>query len=369
LSIKKPYKIIIAGGGTGGHVFPAIAIANRLKEVAEDSDILFVGAKGKLEMVKVVEAGYNIVGLPISGFHRSFTLRNLSFPFKLLYSLIKSIGIVMRFKPDIAVGVGGFASGPVLFIASLFGIPTLIQEQNSYPGVTNKLLAKRAKKICVSYDGLDRFFDPERIVKTGNPVRKAIMEASMEQEKAKAHMGFDPSKQLILAIGGSLGARTLNDSLFKGLDALHDHKFQLMWQCGKLYFDEFYGKINQANHPNIQLVEFIKRMDIAYAAADIIVSRAGALSISELCLIGKPVILVPSPNVSEDHQTKNAMALVEKQAAIMVADKDAGDNLVGETLRIMGDAEKMRSLGANVKALAYPTATELIVNEIIGLIR
>lgn len=363
------YRIIIAGGGTGGHVFPAIAIASRLKEVYGAAvEILFVGAKGKLEMTKVPEAGFEIIGLPVSGFQRSLSARNLSFPFRLAYSILRSFGIVGRFKPDAAVGVGGYASGPLLYCASLRGVPTLIQEQNSYPGVTNKLLGKRAGKICVSYEGMDKFFDPSKIVLTGNPVRKAICHIDIDRDRAKAIYGFDPAKPLILAIGGSLGARTINDSLFGGLDRIFDRDAQLMWQCGRLYYQDYATRVNQATNPNVLLKQFIRKMDVAYAAADIIISRAGALSISELCLIGKPVILVPSPNVAEDHQTHNAMALVEKDAAVMVRDSEANDVLVGEAIRLLDDPQKMEQLGRNIRSLGRPDATRVIVGELIELI-
>jgi UDP-N-acetylglucosamine--N-acetylmuramyl-(pentapeptide) pyrophosphoryl-undecaprenol N-acetylglucosamine transferase len=366
---KNTYRIIIAGGGTGGHVFPAIAIANSLKDIhGESVQILFVGARGKLEMNKVPEAGFEIIGLPVSGFQRSLSVRNLAFPFKLGFSLLRSYGIISRFKPDVAVGVGGYASGPLLYAAAMRGIPTLIQEQNSYPGITNKILAKRASRICVAYDGMERFFEAGKIVKTGNPVRKEIRESGMTKGKAKALLDLDPGKPLILAIGGSLGARTINESLFGGLDNIHSQDVQLMWQCGKLYHDEFARKVNQAVHPNVRLTAFIRRMDAAYAAADIIISRAGALSISELCLIGKPVILVPSPNVAEDHQAKNAMALVESNAAIMVADADARSVLVSEALDLLSNKEKMSELGSNIKAMGLPDATEVIAGEVIRLI-
>jgi UDP-N-acetylglucosamine--N-acetylmuramyl-(pentapeptide) pyrophosphoryl-undecaprenol N-acetylglucosamine transferase len=369
LKSKKTHRIIIAGGGTGGHVFPAIAIANELKASLGEVEILFVGATGKLEMVKVPEAGYEIIGLPISGFQRSLSIRNLMFPLRLVYSLVRSFFILMKFKPSVAIGVGGYASGPILYIASLMGIPTVVQEQNSYPGMTNKLLAKRASKICVAYNGMDKFFKPEKLVLTGNPVRKEILEASMDREEAKGYFGLDTSKPLILAIGGSLGARTINESLFSGLDTLYHHSYQLLWQCGQLYYGEFSKQINQSVHPNVQLVEFIKKMDIAYAAADIIISRAGALSISELCLIGKPVILVPSPNVAEDHQTKNAQALESVGAAMMVADVESRKSLVTTAIQLLEDEEKMEALADAIKLLAAPDATKRIGNEIEALIK
>lgn len=369
MSTNKTYKIIISGGGTGGHVFPAIAIANGLREVLSSVEILFVGAKGKLEMTKVPEAGYRIIGLNISGFQRSLSIQNLLFPFKLIISLIRSFFIIGRFKPDVAIGVGGYASGPLLFAAAKKGVPTVLQEQNSYPGITNKMLAKHAQKICVAYDGLDKFFESSKIVKTGNPVRKEICYGAMDQIAAKEHFGFERDRSLILVIGGSLGARTLNDSMFNGLDKIKDESLQLLWQCGKLYFDEFDGKLNKEKYTNVQLTKFITEMDKAYAAADLIISRAGALSISELCLIGKPVILVPSPNVAEDHQTKNAMALVENNAAMMVGDADARENLVIDAIKLIRNKNKMAELGNNIQAMAFPNATEQIVAEIINIIK
>jgi UDP-N-acetylglucosamine--N-acetylmuramyl-(pentapeptide) pyrophosphoryl-undecaprenol N-acetylglucosamine transferase len=286
-----------------------------------------------------------------------------------MISLIRSFIIVRKFKPDVAIGVGGYASGPLLYAAAKKGVPTVIQEQNSYPGITNKLLAKRASKICVAYDGLDRFFANDKIIKTGNPVRKEISEMTMEQIAAKEYFGFERDRSLILVIGGSLGARTLNESLFNGLDKIKDESVQLLWQCGKLYFDEFNNQLNKDKFKNVQLTKFITEMDKAYAAADLIISRAGALSISELCLIGKPVILVPSPNVSEDHQTKNAMALVDNNAAVMVKDVDAREDLVVDAIKLLRNKNKMEELGINIKKMAFPNATEQIVQEIIKIIK
>jgi UDP-N-acetylglucosamine--N-acetylmuramyl-(pentapeptide) pyrophosphoryl-undecaprenol N-acetylglucosamine transferase len=361
------YKVIISGGGTGGHVFPAIAIANGLKEQLPAVEILFVGANGKLEMTKVPEAGYKIEGLNISGFQRSLSAKNLMFPFRVIESVLRSRKIVNSFKPDIAIGVGGYASGPLLYVAAKKGIPTLLQEQNSYPGVTNKMLAKRAKKICVAYDGLELFFPKEKIVITGNPVRQTIGNSKYLQNDAKIFFKLDYKKPLILVIGGSLGARTLNDSLFAQIEKLNTSGVQVLWQCGKLYYEEFKTKMDTGNYPNIHLTQFITEMDIAYSAADLIISRAGAISISELCIIGKPVILVPSPNVAEDHQTKNAMALVNKEAAVLVKDKDARTDLVNVAMNLIADAPKMEKLAANIKTLARPKATENIVKQIIQL--
>jgi UDP-N-acetylglucosamine--N-acetylmuramyl-(pentapeptide) pyrophosphoryl-undecaprenol N-acetylglucosamine transferase len=365
---QKTYKVIISGGGTGGHVFPAIAIANGLKEALPSVEILFVGANGKLEMTKVPEAGYKIIGLNVSGFQRSLSAKNLMFPFRVLGSVIQSFKIINAFQPNVAIGVGGYASGPLLFVAARKGIPTVLQEQNSYPGVTNKMLAKRARKICVAYDGLELFFAKDKLVKTGNPVRKSIGNSTFLQNDAKIFFQCAFDKPLILVIGGSLGARTLNDSLLNEIEKLNASGAQVLWQCGKLYYDEFKAKVDNQKYPNIHLTQFITEMDIAYAAADVIISRAGALSISELCIVGKPVILVPSPNVAEDHQTKNAMALVNKDAAILVSDKNARTELVDTALKLLRNTNQMEKLSHNIKNLAEPKATENIVNQIIPLI-
>jgi UDP-N-acetylglucosamine--N-acetylmuramyl-(pentapeptide) pyrophosphoryl-undecaprenol N-acetylglucosamine transferase len=371
-------KVIISGGGTGGHIFPAVAIANKIKEVYPNCEILFVGAEGKMEMEKVPKAGYKIVGLPIRGLQRKLTLSNLMFPFKLISSLWKAKRIIKEFKPDIAIGVGGYASAATLRVASRMGVPTLIQEQNSYPGITNKWLASRAKTICVAYENLDRFFPKEKIVMTGNPVRMEMVNIAGKREKASVHFRLNPSKKTVLIIGGSLGARTLNESFKLQIQKLIEADIQLIWQCGKVYYDQLKPEVEAAMASNrslsgaevtpIYLSDFVYEMDLAYAAADLIVSRAGAISVSEVCLVGKPVILVPSPNVAEDHQTKNAMALVQKNAAVLVKDIDAKNLLVDKTIELLNDQKACADLSKNIKTLAIPDAPERILKEIEKLI-
>ncbi len=365
---KRPYRVIISGGGTGGHVYPAIAIANKMKEFFPDTQFLFVGAKGKMEMEKVPEAGYDIEGLWISGFQRKLTFKNLAFPFKLMSSLIKARKIINRFKPDIAVGVGGFASGPILHAAARKGIPTLLQEQNSYAGITNKLLAKSASKICVAYENMDKYFPKEKIVLTGNPVRTDIIDMEQKREAALRFFRLDPKKKTILSVGGSLGARTINESIIKNLDQIIAADVQLIWQIGSIYYKEFQERLIGLDLRNIRHYEFLKEMDLAYAAADVVISRAGALSISEICLCGKPAVFVPSPNVAEDHQTKNAMALVNENAALMVKDNEAEINLVPEALKVLFNEGQRKTLSQNIKSFARPHAAENIVKEIIGII-
>lgn len=333
-----------------------------------DSEILFVGAKGKMEMEKVPQAGYRIEGLWISGLQRKLTWNNLAFPFKVISSLIKSRKILKKFKPHIAIGVGGFASGPLLYAAVKRNIPALIQEQNSYPGITNKILARRVQKICVAYDHMEKFFPKEKIVFTGNPVRKDIMDNSGKRNAALKFFDFNADGKVLLVIGGSLGARTINDSVYKNISALIDNKVQVIWQTGKIYYQEFKDKMSHYDSGSIRLVEFLKEMDLAYAAADAVVSRAGALSVSELCLAGKPTIFVPSPNVAEDHQTKNANSLANKNAAMIVKDADAKTELVPETIKLLNDEIKQQELKVNIKKLSRPNATENIINEIIDLI-
>ncbi len=362
-------KVIISGGGTGGHIFPAIAIADTIQKKYPAAEILFVGAEGKMEMEKVPKAGYEIVGLPIRGIQRKLTLKNLSVPFKLISSLWKAKKLVKKMQPDIAIGVGGYASAATLRVASKQKVPTLIQEQNSYPGITNKWLAKRANTICVAYDNLDRFFPKEKIVKTGNPIRNEMVEISGKREAACDHFGLDPNKKTVLIIGGSLGARTLNMSLKKDLQKLIDQDVQIVWQCGKFYFERLKEELGETlSSKLVYLSDFIFKMDLAYAAADVIISRAGAISVSEVCLVGKPVILVPSPNVSEDHQTKNAMALVQENAAVLVKDADANEKLVEETLVLLSDEARMRSLSENITKLGISDAAERILVEIEKLI-
>lgn len=362
-------KVIISGGGTGGHIFPAIAIADTIKKKYPNAEILFVGAEGKMEMEKVPKAGYEIVGLPIRGIQRKLTLKNFSVPFKLISSLWKAKKLVKKMKPDIAIGVGGYASAATLRVASKQKVPTLIQEQNSFPGITNKWLAKRAKTICVAYDNLERFFPKEKIVKTGNPIRNAMVDIDGKKEAACEFFGIDPNKKTVLIIGGSLGARTLNVSLKKDLQKLIDQDVQVIWQCGKIYFNQLKEELGEdLTSKGVYLSDFIFKMDLAYAAADVIISRAGAISVSEVCLVGKPVILVPSPNVSEDHQTKNAMALVQENAAVLVKDVDANEQLVEQTLSLMSDESKMKTLSENITKLGISDAAERILIEIEKLI-
>lgn len=359
---------MISGGGTGGHIFPAIAIARALEQKVKDIDILFVGAEGRMEMERVPEAGYKIEGLPISGIQRKLSLKNLLVPFKLLKSLLKADSILRRFKPHAAIGVGGYASGPTLYRAKKRKIPTLIQEQNSYAGITNKILAQRANKICVAYDNMERYFPKDKIVVTGNPVRESIAHLTASKEEACSYFEINSSKKTILAIGGSLGARTINISLDKGLKNISDAGYQLIWQTGKLYYEEAERRTQECGEL-IKAYKFISRMDYAYAAADVIISRAGALSISELALVKKPVILIPSPNVAEDHQTKNAMALVNKHAAIMIKDSEAEEKLVDKVLALMQDEGKQRSLRENIAVLGIPDAADRIAEEVLNLVK
>ncbi|MGG8497313.1 undecaprenyldiphospho-muramoylpentapeptide beta-N-acetylglucosaminyltransferase [Tenacibaculum sp. TC6] len=363
--MKQSINVIISGGGTGGHIYPAIAIANELKLRYPEATILFVGAKDKMEMEKVPQAGYDIKGLWISGIQRKLTLKNLIFPFKLLSSLWKAHSIINTFKPDVAIGTGGFASGPTLMAATKKGIPTLIQEQNSYPGITNKMLGKKAKKICVAYDNLERFFPSDKIIKTGNPVRQDLLFIHTKTEEGKQFFKLTPARKTLLVLGGSLGARRINQLIESQLDFFESQNIQLIWQCGKLYVEE-YEKYNKRAH--VQVHQFLNRMDLAYAAADFIVSRAGASSVSELCIVGKPTIFIPSPNVAEDHQTKNAKAIVDKHGAILVNENELETfPIVLETL--MKDKGKQESLSENIKVLALPNATSDIVNEIEKIIK
>jgi UDP-N-acetylglucosamine--N-acetylmuramyl-(pentapeptide) pyrophosphoryl-undecaprenol N-acetylglucosamine transferase len=359
-----PIKLIISGGGTGGHIFPAISIANSVKALQPDAEILFVGALGKMEMEKVPAAGYDIVGLPVAGFHRKLTLRNLAFPFKLVNSLLKARRVIRKFKPDVAVGVGGYASGPVLRIASQAGIPSLLQEQNSFPGVTNRILAKKAAKICVAYEGMERFFDKDKILITGNPVRKDLLN-DIDKHSALEFWGLDSTKKTILVIGGSLGARSINNGLIETIDLLPED-VQVIWQTGKLYFEEMKSRLSEAVSNRVVVTDFISRMDMAFAAADLVVSRAGASSISELAILGKPTVFVPSPNVSEDHQTKNAMALVEKDAAVLVKDVQV-NTLIREAVGLLKDEARLAILAQNIQLFARPDAANDIANEVLKL--
>ncbi len=358
-------KVIISGGGTGGHIFPAIAIANALKKAVPGIEILFVGAKGKMEMEKVPAAGYNITGLTVAGLQRRLTAKNLLFPFKLMAGMMQAKKVVKDFKPDVAVGVGGYASGPVLRVASNAGVPCLLQEQNSYPGITNKILAKKAKTICVAYPGMERFFPAEKIVLTGNPIRQDIT-AKVNKEDALKYFGLDGNKKTILVIGGSLGARSVNNGIKKGLGLPPD--VQLLWQTGKFYFDDIKEFTGKPGNDNIKVHDFIKRMDYAYAVADVVISRAGALSVSEIAIAGKPAIFVPSPNVAEDHQTKNAKVMVDDEAALMVKD-DETDILISKATELLNDTEMLNKLSTNILKHAKPEAAERIAEEVIRLVK
>ena len=358
-------KIIISGGGTGGHIFPAIAIANALKKAVPDADILFVGAKGKMEMEKVPAAGYKITGLTVAGLQRRLTAKNLLFPFKLIAGMMQARKVVKKFKPDVAVGVGGYASGPVLRVASGSSVPCLLQEQNSYPGITNKILAKKASTICVAYPGMERFFPAEKIVLTGNPVRQDITEKT-DKKEALEHFGLDAGKNTILVIGGSLGAHSVNNGIKNGLKELPTD-IQLLWQTGKFYFDELKEHVGKTGN-NIKVHDFIKRMDYAYAVADVVISRAGALSVSEIAIAGKPAIFVPSPNVAEDHQTKNAKVMVDDEAALMVND-DETDTLIGKAVEMLKDSALLEKLSKNILKHARPDASEKIAVEVLKLVQ
>ena len=359
-------KFILSGGGTGGHIYPAIAIANELKFRFPDAEFLFVGAKDKMEMQKVPQAGFKITGLWIAGLHRRLTFQNVIFPVKLITSLLQARTIIANFKPDVVIGTGGFASGPLLQVAAIAGIPTIIQEQNSYPGITNKLLSKRANKICVAYENLERFFPKSKMVLTGNPVRRDLLDIDSKRNDAMRYFNLDTSKKTLLILGGSLGARRINELIAKELVHLASHEVQVIWQCGKLYHEDYkqYG-----NNDTIRVVPFIDRMDLVYAVADIIISRAGASSVSELCIIGKPVIFIPSPNVAEDHQTKNAKAIAEKGGAILIREADLDTRFTSEFDNLIQDESLQRSLSENIKKLAKVHATEDIVEEIIKLIK
>lgn len=360
-------RVIISGGGTGGHIFPAIAIADAIKEKRPDAEILFVGARGKMEMEKVPKAGYPIEGLWISGFHRQLTLRNLLFPLKLLSSLLASWRIISRFKPDVVVGVGGFASGPLLEVATRRGIPTLIQEQNSYAGVTNRLLAKKVDKACVAYRGMERFFPAEKLALTGNPVRKALQESRASRQEGAAHFGLDPERPILLVFGGSLGARSINEAMAANAARLQERpQVQVLWQYGQLY-EEQYSRCETARLPGVKAQAFIGRMDLAYAMADVIICRSGALTISELCFAGKPAIFIPSPNVAEDHQTKNAMALVEAEAAWIIRDEDARGQIITKALSLLDDEASRKRLSENIRKLAMPDAADRIAEEVLRL--
>ena len=364
-------KVIISGGGTGGHVFPAIAIADGLKDKASDTDILFIGAENRLEMEKVPEAGYRIIGLPVEGFKRKLTLRNIIVVFKLFRSLMISRRIIKEFRPDVVVGVGGFASGPVLRSAVVKGIPTLIQEQNSFAGLTNKLLAKKARKICVAFEGMEKYFPCNKIVLTGNPVRKAIENLNKTNSKKEAYtyFGLEEGMKTILVLGGSLGARTINLGVIRNLSRIKGNGFQVLWQCGEYYHDEAMRAISESGSDNIIVKDFISRMDLAYAVADVIICRAGAITISELFHAGKPAILVPSPNVAEDHQTKNALSLVDKLAAIHLPDREAEQKMIPMALELLDDKERMKMISENISKLAVKNSAGKIAEEVLGMMK
>lgn len=362
----RPLKFIVSGGGTGGHIFPAIAIANALKARVPDAEFLFIGAEGRMEMEKVPASGYKIEGLWISGLQRKLTLANLSFPFKVISSLMKAKKILRNFKPDAVIGTGGYASGPMLRVASNAGIVTVIQEQNSFPGITNKILAGKVNRICVAYNGMERFFPKEKIVFTGNPVRQDIKNLQGKRARAMEFFGLAEERKTLLIIGGSLGARTINQSIAAGLHKIVAAGYQVVWQTGKTFLPE--AKKTAEELKNVFVSDFITKMDLAYAAADLVVSRAGASSVSELCLTGKASILVPSPNVAEDHQTKNAMALVDVNAAVLVKDVEAADKLIRTVLEVFNDADRVQELQINISNLATPNAAELIAGEILQLV-
>ena len=365
--MEKELRVIISGGGTGGHIFPAVSIANAVKAMRPDAKILFVGALGRMEMQRVPAAGYEIKGLPICGFDRKNLLKNVKVLYKIWKSQRMAKQIIKDFRPQVAVGVGGYASGPTLNKAAAMGIPCLIQEQNSYAGVTNKLLAKKAEKICVAYEGMERFFPAEKIILTGNPVRQALLDTTITREDAIRSFGLDPEKKTILLVGGSLGARTINESMLRHLDLIKESDLQFIWQTGKFYSAEIAERLKDQNLPNLKVTDFITDMGAAYRAADLVISRAGASSISEFCLIGKPVILVPSPNVAEDHQTKNALALSTRDAAIYIKDAEAPDILLQTAIETVHDDAKLKSLSENVLKLALPDSANIIAKEVINL--
>lgn len=361
-------RIIISGGGTGGHIFPAISIANAIKEMRPDADILFVGAEGRMEMHRVPAAGYPIKGLPVAGFNRKNLLKNIPVLIKLFKSQRMARKIIKDFRPHTAVGVGGYASGPTLKVAGSMGIPTLLQEQNSYAGVTNKLLAQKAHKICVAYEGMERFFSKDKIILTGNPVRQGLRNATISKEEAVRSFGLDPEKKTVLILGGSLGARTINQCIMENLDRIKESDIQFIWQTGKMYIEEAHKIVDQFGElPMLHVTDFISDMAMAYRAADLVISRAGAGSISEFCLLEKPVILVPSPNVAEDHQTQNALALVNKNAALYVKDAEAKEKLIEKAISTVNQPELLKILSTNIATLAFSDSANVIAKEVIKL--
>jgi UDP-N-acetylglucosamine--N-acetylmuramyl-(pentapeptide) pyrophosphoryl-undecaprenol N-acetylglucosamine transferase len=363
--MKPSVNILLSGGGTGGHIYPAIAIANELRSRHPEAKFLFVGANGRMEMEKVPQLGYEIRGLNISGLQRSLTLKNLAFPFKLLQSLLAAGRILKKFKPNVVIGTGGYASGPTLYMANLRNIPSLIQEQNSYPGITNRLLAKKAERICVAYDGLEKYFPAEKLIKTGNPVRQDLLEVNSKKQEALRHFGLDPSKTTLAIVGGSLGAKVINETIASHLEELLAENLQVIWQTGKLYYERFSPEGQKAG---VHMHEYIQRMDLLYAAADIIVSRAGAGTISELCIVGKPVIFIPSPNVAEDHQTKNARSVTDKDAAVMISESEL-ETFMPVLLNLIEDSGRRQILSQNIKKLALPDATERIADEVEKIVK
>ena len=366
--MEEELRIIISGGGTGGHIFPAVSIANALKAKRPDAHILFVGALGRMEMQRVPAAGYDIVGLPVCGFDRKHLWRNIAVLWKLAKSQLKARRIIKEFRPQVAVGVGGYASGPTLTVAGMMGIPTLIQEQNSYAGVTNKLLAQKAEKICVAYEGMERFFPAGKIIMTGNPVRQDLLDRQTDRNEAIRSFGLDPEKKTILIIGGSLGARTINQCVLSHLDLIRSSGVQFIWQTGKIYIDDARRRVAEAGElPMLHVTDFISRMNLAYSAADLVISRAGAGSISEFCLLRKPVVLVPSPNVAEDHQTKNALALVDKGAALYVKDSEAQEKMLATAIDAVNDAPRLRTLSENIAKLAFYNSADRIADEVLAL--
>ena len=360
------YKFILSGGGTGGHIYPAVAIADELKSRYPDAEFLFVGASDRMEMDKVPQAGYKIEGLWISGIQRKLTLKNLAFPFKLISSILRSKNVIKSFKPDVVIGTGGFASGPLLQMATSKGVPCLIQEQNSYPGITNKLLGKKVDAICVAYDGLEKFFPKQKLKLTGNPIRKDLLAVKGKHIEGKDAFSLIHSKHTLLVLGGSLGARRINELIEVNLDFFEEHNVQLIWQCGKLYYDR-YKQHNDLK--NVQVHAFLNNMDMAYAAADVIISRAGAISVSELCIVGKPTIFIPSPNVAEDHQTKNAQAVAEKNAAILIKESDLDNDFQKQFSELITNEEKQAELSKNIEALALVNATNDIADEVEKLLK
>jgi UDP-N-acetylglucosamine--N-acetylmuramyl-(pentapeptide) pyrophosphoryl-undecaprenol N-acetylglucosamine transferase len=364
----KKLKVIVSGGGTGGHIFPAVSIANEIRDRFPDADILFVGALGKMEMERVPAAGYKIVGLPVVGFPRKPSFKMLTFFWKLFRSMQKANQVIADFKPDVAIGVGGFASGPILKAAVRKGVPAVLQEQNSYAGVTNKLLSAKVKKICVAYPNMERYFPADKIVFTGNPIRKNLLEAVVDKTEAYAYFKLNSGKPVVLLVGGSLGARTLNESVMANLELIAKTDAQVIWQTGSYYYKEMLERLDTKCPANLQPMEFVSRMDLAYAVADVVISRAGAGTISELCLLGKPSVLVPSPNVAEDHQTKNAMSLVDNQAALLIKDADSKEQLWPETFKLLVDKQRLNSFSGNIRKLAKPYAAQEIVNVVLEVV-